>query len=516
MKHLQSELRHDTVKIRTLVDDYRSGKVVIPEFQREYVWKPSKAPKLLDSLFRGFPISSLLLWESDSAVKERRRDPRPSRRGALSWLIDGQQRVITLARTMSGEEGIDVAFNPQGLGEFKLMNAAIRQDPTWVRVSELWDEDLFRQIRRNLDGSRGADAREAAYDAVRAILDYEIPLVRMVNHSFDGAVDAFTRINTQGVKLKSEDIESAKVAAKHTSFIADKVAPFLSKLRSEGFTRLNIMHLFRACAFVATPDGRSRTPLHELSNRDVLRAWAETEKATSRALDLVRSELGLVNMDILWSGSLLVPLIAIFATTSPKGRDARGLVGWLALAALHHRYSGASETALDQDLRACRNPKDPVGSLLTNLRGQRGRLKAMPADFGGGLADRSGLLAAYIACKHRGLLDFFSGAKISLSKNVDRHHILARAQFELAKRPKADVVANIAFIAGESNKSLSSMGPEVYLAKLPAKVRHSQCIPEKKSLWSVDKAEAFWAARRELLAAAFNDYVKEVLEGRHL
>jgi hypothetical protein len=39
-------------------------------------------------------------------------------------------------------------------------------------------------------------AREAKFDRVRRILDYEIPAVRMIDHSFDEGVDAFTRINT--------------------------------------------------------------------------------------------------------------------------------------------------------------------------------------------------------------------------------------------------------------------------------------------------------------------------------
>jgi hypothetical protein len=63
----------------------------------------------------------------------------------------------------------------------------------------------------------------------------------MVDHSFTDAVRAFERINTLGVKLKKEDIESANIAARHSGFIADRVAPFLEKLRLHGFNRLNIM-----------------------------------------------------------------------------------------------------------------------------------------------------------------------------------------------------------------------------------------------------------------------------------
>jgi hypothetical protein len=510
----EPRLEHQNVKIKQLIDDYRSGRIVIPEFQRDYVWKKSKAPLLIDSLYRGFPIASLLLWQSDEETRARRRDPRPARASVMSWLIDGQQRVITLARTMSGDEDIEVVFNPKE-DKFRLANAATRNDRNWVRIAELWDDELYRQLRRNLEGGSTADKREARFERVRRILDYEVPLVRMVDHSFKDAVLAFSRINTLGVRLKKEDIESAQVASRHTGFIADEVAPFLADLKLQGYKRLNIMHLFRACAFVAKPDGRNRTPLHELEKNEVLEAWKETKRATEQAIGLIRSELGLVNMEILWSGSLLVPIIALCATTPPRKRDSKGMVAWLGLAALHHRYSGSSETALDKDLKACRED-DSIGALLKNLRQDRSTLMAEPSSFSGALADRSGLLALYIACMNRGILDFYTGAKVLLQAAVDRHHILPRAQFDDHSRPRADTVGNIAFIVGDVNKSIGQTGPEVYLKRLDARVLKSQCIPADRSLWAIDRAEDFWASRRELLAASFNDFLRESLPQRRL
>jgi hypothetical protein len=432
----------------------------------------------------------------------------------LSWLIDGQQRVITLSKIVSGDEGIDVVFNPKE-DIFKLSNAATQRDPNWVRVSELLDDESYRNIRRGLPEGVKGEKLEAQYDSVRRILDYEVPAVRMLDYSFDDAVNAFTRINTLGVKLRAGDIESARVAARHTGFIADEVVPFISELRSQGFSRLNVMHLFRACAFIAIPDGRKRTPLHELSDSAVTNAWSRTKKATKDAIALVRNEFGLVNMDILWSGALLVPVIALCESLSPRQLDPKGIAGWLAMAALLHRYSKATETALDQDLRACRSD-DPIGKLLSNVRREVGGFAAISNDFRGALNDKGALFAAYVACRQMGLRDLYSGSQILLQANVDRHHLLPRAQFTERDRQKADTIANIAFITGGANRSVGAASPDVYLASLSREVRESQCIPEEQELWRISRCEEFWEARRRLLADAFNSALRTMLPRRRV
>jgi hypothetical protein len=261
-----SRLEPKTIKVRQLIEDFHLGRIVIPEFQRDIAWKAKRAAELVDSLYQRFPISSLLVWQGSGDVKARRLEPRPQRATVVNWLIDGQQRITALSRVKNGDQGIDVVFNPTE-DRFSLSNAATKNDKNWYRVAELLDDELYRQIRRALSADPKGEKKEAKFERVRDILDYDVPVVVMVDYTFDDAVEAFIRINTQGVKLKREDIESARVAAEHSGFIADEVHPFLSSIRQQGFTRLNVMHLFRACAFVAHPDGRNRTPLNELGRR---------------------------------------------------------------------------------------------------------------------------------------------------------------------------------------------------------------------------------------------------------
>jgi len=76
----------------------------------------------------------------------------------------------------------------------------------------------------------------------------------MVHHSFQDAVKAFTRINTLGARLKQEDIESAQVAARHSGFIAEEVAPFLDRLKRQGFKRYAFVSRMR----LPCPPGRAQ------------------------------------------------------------------------------------------------------------------------------------------------------------------------------------------------------------------------------------------------------------------
>jgi hypothetical protein len=77
-------------------------------------------------------------------------------------------------------------------------------------------------------------------------------------------------------------------------------------------------------------------------------------------------------------------------------------------------------------------------------------------------------------------------------------------------------LANIAFIACDVNRSIGQSGPEVYLKKIKAKVLESQCVPLDRNLWSIDHADEFRAARRELIAESFNSFAVEALPQRRV
>src|SRR5437870_568382 len=97
-------IRSQDQEIRSLVEDIRDGKLLLPELQRGYVWKGHQVRDLFDSLYHQYPSGQLLVWETDELPASRAASivgvVAGLRRPQL--LLDGQQRLTSLAAVMLG------------------------------------------------------------------------------------------------------------------------------------------------------------------------------------------------------------------------------------------------------------------------------------------------------------------------------------------------------------------------------------------------------------------------------
>ncbi len=82
-----------TISVRELVARSVEGAFDIPEFQRDFVWRPDQVAALADSLCRDYPIGQLLAWDhaDDEEARGAKGPPSPK-----TWLVDGQQRATAL------------------------------------------------------------------------------------------------------------------------------------------------------------------------------------------------------------------------------------------------------------------------------------------------------------------------------------------------------------------------------------------------------------------------------------
>lgn len=87
-------------RLSTLLDEIDSGTVLLPEFQRGYVWNRDQVRGLMRSLYRGYPVGGLLIWETTSDDIPVRGSAAGS--GTRQLLLDGQQRVTSMYGVIRG------------------------------------------------------------------------------------------------------------------------------------------------------------------------------------------------------------------------------------------------------------------------------------------------------------------------------------------------------------------------------------------------------------------------------
>src|SRR3954470_11499454 len=89
-------------KLSAILDQVDAGTVLLPEFQRGYVWNRDQVRGLMRSLYRGYPVGGLLMWETEADTGAVRGTVSATG-GVKQLLLDGQQRITSLYGVMRGK-----------------------------------------------------------------------------------------------------------------------------------------------------------------------------------------------------------------------------------------------------------------------------------------------------------------------------------------------------------------------------------------------------------------------------
>ena len=137
------------MKISTIIDYIDLGNYALPKFQRGYVWNRDQVRKMMNSLYRGYPIGGLLIWET-AVNDDIIRGGTARTAGTVSMILDGQQRMTSLYGIIRGQaprffEGNASAFTnlyfnlDEETFEF-YMPAKMKDNPVWVNVTQVFKE----------------------------------------------------------------------------------------------------------------------------------------------------------------------------------------------------------------------------------------------------------------------------------------------------------------------------------------------------------------------------------------
>lgn len=217
-----------------IITEVMNGDIRIPKFQRagtQSTWTPEQRGDLLDSLYRGYPIGTILLWSaSDRKIQTIDRVggyavPQPIKKHeSMRLLLDGHQRLSTLVKILGAglsdttEQAPDEVENwVFDLKEdpkidsrdcFVLLKPGKKptdfQLPLRIVLSR---SELNKWIRNN--GSLSDNQIQEADNLRDRLREYNFPVAVLGSDSLQEATTSFKRINSSGTPMSDYDMVAA-------------------------------------------------------------------------------------------------------------------------------------------------------------------------------------------------------------------------------------------------------------------------------------------------------------------
>ena len=533
------------MKISELLDSIRKDDLVLPEFQREYVWTREQAKQLMVSLVKSYPVGGPLTWKTDKPPELKNLDRAPEKLGTVQVLLDGQQRLTTLNMLITGHipkyyTEAEIESDPRDLYvhlrslEFQyFQKSKMQDDPCWYRVVDCFNtnintfkiaETLSSDNQEKFEIAQQLQNNLSALAQVRSINlpEQYVPS----NATLDEAIDIFDRVNSQGTKLTEAELALTHVTGKWPTarrLLKEKIGACAQRNFDFGLT-------FMTRALVTTVCRRALyETIHSKQRPELESGWKTLSKILDYLLTLLPAKMFINSTDDLNTTNALIPLIAYLALNGghfPNEKSLKHAQNWLYAALMWARYTAQTDQRLEADVQLVVRESEPWEALCANIVEQRGRIDVKASDLEGRNAQHPLYRMAYILAKAHGAVDWFNGAPLGQthgeSYGLHSHHIFPQSVLyrsgwdpdNYTHRQAVNEIANRAFLTAETNLEISNDPPGEYLPKIEQTypgALSAQFIPMNPDLWRIERYRDFLAARRELLARKINEFVASLV-----
>ena len=525
------------MRINDILNNIDNESLALPVFQRGYVWKRRQVKELMNSLYNGNPVGSLLTWTTRAErVEIRGESERIS--GAIDLLLDGQQRVTSLYGIMRGKPP---AFFDGDVGAFSELYfnledeefdffapGRMRNNPLWVSVTQLFDtgNDWLSPLTSNPTFSEKLATYLQRVSKIQQIRDRDLHIepVTGEDKTTDIVVDIFNRVNSGGTKLSKGDLTLARIGA-HWPEARTEMQQRLTKWEGSNFSA-SLDWLLRCMNVILTGGSEfERIGDQHIVEESVKRSLQRTEIAVDHLLEAMRSHLHM-DIDRVYTSKAAFPVMVKYLDNNggrftDQAAMAR-LLHWYVSVAIWGRFSGPTETVVNQDLAAL-NDSDPVAALLRNLRISQGERSVTHENFDLSYTKARFYPLLYMMSRIQDARDWGTGNRLrhhSLGDhtNLELHHIFPKAYLRRhgISSKDADNMGNIAFQTRETNRAIGDSSPVEYMSEIAANwpgALESQWIPAIPDLWQVENYYGFLDARRRLLADSANSMLDTLRAG---
>lgn len=473
--------------IRALIERVGSGDIRIPAFQREFVWDPDQVSFLIDSIYKGFPIGTIVFWQTDERLNTEKKLgsfdlPEPKRDYPVNYVLDGQQRLTSLFSAFQTELSpsdsawvdiyldLDATNNLQDTSFFALDVSEVDTSRHFP-IKTFFDTVAYRKATKDLN-----DDTAAIVDDVQArFKEYRIQNQTFETQDRNEVAIVFERINRAGTELDLFELLTAWSWSDDFDLI-DKFRDLQSKIADHGFEDLTAERdlQLRTCAAVITGE-TSPNKILDLKGGDIRSRFVEIEAGIVGAIDFLKRELGVAHFKMLPYPGIIVPLSTFFATNKPDGvnytdTQKQKLIAWFWRSVFTRRFSSDVTARQASDIRDMKTLKSnenhdfkfPPFEIKFEFHKSR---------FSAGTANSKALI---LMLANKNPVSFLSGANIDPSKVLKKgsrhefHHIFPRKHLEGMGKENKEIncLSNICFLTRSDNNTIKAKSPKVYFGDM--------------------------------------------------
>jgi hypothetical protein len=455
--------------VSSLLDQIDLGVIGLPEIQRPFVWKKAKTRDLFDSMYRGYPVGYLLLWQNANTDGAKTIGTDGKQKYPSLLIVDGQQRLTSLYAVVKGKpiiredysEGlIEIAFHPLE-EKFEVTDAAIRNDKNWIpNISSVWAKstNVFELVNAYVNAKKSV--REVSDEEVGKIQTNIMRLNGLMNYPFralellatvdeEQVSQVFVRINSMGKKLNEADFILTLMSVywdegRHAleNFCRAAKLPVEGPTPYNHFLQPSPDQMLRAAIGFGFKRGRLKYVYSLLRGKDLETGQYSEAQRNAQFNKLKQAQANALNI-LHWKDFLKCLLHAGYRSgkviTSETtvlyayifyllGRldfkltesDLRTVIArWFFFASLTGRYTNSPESALEGDLIQLRDVKDAAGFVAVLKRNMEAHLTdgywqvSLPNDLDTSSARSPSLMAYHAALSLLDAKVLFSGLKVS-------------------------------------------------------------------------------------------------------
>lgn len=325
-------------RIEDLLAEVGKGRVRIPSFQRAFRWKRDDALQLFDSIYRGYPVGTLLFWQTAADAAEMKFGSVAVHAGARSdalWVVDGQQRLTSLVRVLlaSGEDADEFALHfDLDEGEFAAPSSGKRDADAsrWLPMTEVLDsERLIQWLLREAGANR--ERRDRAIQLGRRIREYDVPAYLVHTDSEQTVREVFRRSNSHGKRMKVDEVFDA-LHGMRTQDSPATIAQIVDEVKALEFGVVDRKIIHRLLSVLQDTDIAQR------AREGIYRRTAQVARSV---VQFVEHDVRIPHYDLLPYKQPLVTLGKFFQHhPTPRPRSRELLVRWLWRGALNGSHRG--------------------------------------------------------------------------------------------------------------------------------------------------------------------------------